>query len=632
MAPTSSELQILITAKDDASKTLSTVGASADKMAQSHTKAAHATEGLSSVTRELTSSLGAANPEMGKMASIAQEVIGSSGSGLLGMAGAVALVGGAVLELGMSGGRLITELTQLSNVTGLSIERADFWSNALANVGAEAGALTSASRLLGNGIETINDALTAGNPLTTKSAALFDALGGSVRDANGQLLSGGQAIEQIVPQLAKMSDANERARVGQEVFGRSWATIAPLVANYTKAAEAAQRQTDDLADALGTNVADAMVEYNTRMNDLKDSMEILELKALPPVLTLLDRLVTVLDRIASIGDIDIKFNIKGIGGGNFGKVGDVLSLSAAFLDPLNILGFRGGGGGTAGAPGFFGGQNVPGGGLNSPPTSGPGSTASSAAAAYNAELEAKKLLEKQTNEYLQSIRDSADASRAAAKYQVEYNAALESFNKEQGRAVQTFLSLSGITSAASALFGATSREQADLRLKQAQTGLTTARFGSKAVHFGPGEGPGVTAKVEQQLKTIEAENNLLEARRVAANSLLITEQQRATEGEKLVRLTADQSNLIKDRLNPGIADLIPQLRTAATEYESMGTKIRSGSDAANAALLDFSRTLSEWKPPGFKAPTAPSSSSSQDFIPLSQLFTGSAWNALAGAR
>lgn len=615
----SSELQILITAKDSASKTLSTVSASADKLGASNNAASRATAGLTSVTGELTGSLRAANPEMGRMASAAQSVIGSASTGFMGIAAAGAIAIGTIFELGMAGGRLITELTQLSNITGLSIQRTDFWSNALANVGAEASALTTTSRLLGNGIETINDALAEGNPLSTKSAALFDALGGSVRDANGQLLSGGQALDQIIPQLAKLTDANERARIGNEIFGRSWASIAPLVANYTKAAEAAERQSDDLAKVLGTDVSEAMVEYNTRMNDLKDSMEILQLKALPPVLTLLDRLVTVLTTISNIGAIDIKFNVLGLNTGSLGSAGDALKLAAKaspFGGLFTLFNIFGGGGKarTGDAGDFFGGQNVPATGLNTAPPMGPGS----AAAMYNAELEAKKALEKQTNDYLAAVRESA-------KGQLAYNEALETFNKEQGKAVQTFLSLSGISSAASALFGATSREQADLRLKQAQEGITKARFGDRAVHFGPGEGPGTAAKVDKQLKTIDAENNLLQARQVAANSLLITEQQRAVEGEKLITLTANQSDLIRDKLNPSITDLIPQLRSAASEYESMGTKIRNGSDVANAALLGFARQLSEFTFPERKE-------SNRSASPPVVQFGGPAWAPFEGAR
>lgn len=634
------ELRILITGKDDASKALNSVSASADKLGESHKSASKATEGLSSVTNELTGALRTVSPEMGNLASELQKVVGTASSGgLLGVAAAGALAGGALIALGMKGGQLLTELVQLSAVTGLNIERTDFWAKALSDVGGDAGSLAQVSRLLGNEIVTIDEALEKSTPLTAKSGAAFDLLGGSVRDSNNALLSGGAAMEVIIPKLAAIKDGNERARLGNEVFGRSWAAVAALVANYETVSASAERQTARFAKALGTDAEGAMVAYNTKMTDIKTTMEILELKAFPPVLALLDRMVTLLDRIASIGEIDLSINLHVAGLQEKGTTGDVASFFGkvgTFLGnpmALHDLFFGAPPAGTIGNPAgsAIGASNSA---LNSAPIYGPANeqgikdfakASASASAAYNAELEAKKQLEKETNDYLAYVRANAEATDQAAKHQLAYNEALESFNKEQGKAVQTFLQLSGINSAASALFGSTSREQADLRVRQAQAGLTTARFGDKSVHFGPGEGPGVAAKVDKQLKTIEAENTLLEARRVAANSLLITEQQRAVEGEKLVTLTANQSALIKDKLNPSITDLFPQLRTAASEYETMGSKISSGTETANTALLGFARALSEFKLPAFKAP--PDNGPLQ--IPIVR-FGGPAWDLFLG--
>jgi hypothetical protein len=193
--------------------------------------------------------------------------------------------------------------------------------------------------------------------------------------------------------------------------------------------------------------------------------------------------------------------------------------------------------------------------------------------------------------------------------------ALEKWQEAMGKVFQDFINMTGIANATSALFGRPTREQADLQLFQAQQNLTKARFGDKAVHFGPGEGPGTLAKTERQLKTLDAEHDLLQKRITAANALLITEGQLNTEAEKLRDLMEKQSTLIRDKLNPGINDLYPEIRTAYDGFTNLNS-ILNGPKSVVAALTNFARQLSEFKLPELKNPDTGS------VVPFSNAFQG----------
>lgn len=224
-----------------------------------------------------------------------------------------------------------------------------------------------------------------------------------------------------------------------------------------------------------------------------------------------------------------------------------------------------------------------------------------------------------------AAEEALKAAQAALRAQERYNEAVgkfndevKAFNEQLGAVVRSFLSFSAIKSAVSALFGSPTREQADLALLTDEEKLRKLRFGDKSVHFGAGEGPGTGAKNEKQLSLLEQQHKVEQDRITAANNLLITEQQQETEAGKLRDLMAAQSTLIREKLNPSITDLIPQLKTAQSEYETLGTKIATGTDVANAALLGFARNLTDFKwptYPTFKDPNAP----------LIVKFSGPAW-------
>ncbi len=572
------------------------------------------------VLNEMTGTLRTVNPEMGELASTAGKLIGSGGEGLLGVAGAGVAAVGSFVALGMAGGDLLNTLNQLSAVTGLSIERADFWSKAMEDAGGSAETLSRSSIMLQRTIESINTAMEKGTDLDTKQTNVVKLLGGTIKDANGELMSSGQAVEQLLPALASITDVNERARLGVEAFGRSWGTIAPLVANYTEVTEAAARQSERLAQAMGVDASDAAIQYNIKMGDLKTSMEVLEVTTLPAVISVLDKVSNALQHIVDFGVITVKivsdvsgFKLPGglsfgdLAKGAFGAVipeasGPMAALSWLFsgpggashpsqqpigtnfwnMDPLSQHLANGGGVGANTPPGAPGAQY------------GPGYGSDFVASMRRAEEELTKA-KKQEEE---------DAKRAAAEAKRSAEA-MEKFNDAMGKATQGLLNLDAVRSAVQSLFGKPTREQADLQVKVDEQKAFEAKYGPTAVHFGPGQGVGTGADAEKRLAQLDAQHKVEQDRITAANALLITEGQQAQKAEELRDLTRDQSTLIRDKLNPSITDLYPEINTARSAFVSLADFVNGG---MGTALLGFAKKLSDFEVPTLA--TSPGSTSS----------------------
>lgn len=192
---------------------------------------------------------------------------------------------------------------------------------------------------------------------------------------------------------------------------------------------------------------------------------------------------------------------------------------------------------------------------------------------------------------------------------------LKKFLESMGQAVQDFLQFSGVNSAVSALFGKTSQEQANLRLAKLTEEDRRARFGEKSVHFGPGEGPGVNdpAKKQAQLDLIDKNNELQQAR-IEAAKFHITEGQRAEASAELLRVTQAQTILIRDRLNPSIYDLVPEIRGAQTQFITMKDLIDSGGSAVGTALLSLAQRINDYKLPTLTGKNGASTPGDQAFL------------------
>lgn len=228
---------------------------------------------------------------------------------------------------------------------------------------------------------------------------------------------------------------------------------------------------------------------------------------------------------------------------------------------------------------------------------------------------------------IQAAKDKAEADRLARQQGrtqfpdlvpplKDNTEALKSLREALGQTFQGLINLDNISKAVSALFGKPTREQADLELFRAEQAVNKARFGDKSVSFGPGIGRGTLEKTEQRLKTAEAEHTLLKARITAANSLLITEGQLATEAGKLRDLTEVQSSLIRDKLNPSVADLYPAVHTAYEGFTTLNT-ILHGPQSVVAGLQSFARELAEFKLPSVKDPNNPTQA-----LPFNSAFQG----------
>ena len=114
-----------------------------------------------------------------------------------------------------------------------------------------------------------------------KQAAAFQALGVAVTDSDGQLRDNWETFKDVINALGEVENATERDALSNDIFGKSYAELKPLIDAGTDALQ-------DMMDAAVENghvldesqiqklgeVDDAYQEYQTKLDDVKKKLAV----------------------------------------------------------------------------------------------------------------------------------------------------------------------------------------------------------------------------------------------------------------------------------------------------------------------------------------------------------------------
>ncbi len=140
--------------------------------------------------------------------------------------GAAAMAGGAALvAFGAKAVGAFTDTAKsaidMGAATGLAVEDASRWIAVGDDMGVSAEQLTSAFGKVGKSLDT----------------GKWDEYGIATRDAAGEARSTNDILLDTFDMLAKVGNETERTRIGNELFGKGYANLAPLIGKSRKGKE-----------------------------------------------------------------------------------------------------------------------------------------------------------------------------------------------------------------------------------------------------------------------------------------------------------------------------------------------------------------------------------------------------------
>lgn len=197
-------------------------------------------------------------------------------------AGALA---GSLLANAYNSAKKADDLATLSAQTGIAVE--------------ELQKMQYASNLVDVSVSDMTGSVKKLTMQMGKGADVFDKLGVSIYDSNGEMRNATDVWYESLDALSKISNETERDTISMELFGKSASSLTGIIDDGGQAMKAYGQEAEDLGLVLSGDAVNSAVEFNNQMDLMKErvSMAFFEMGAsladtLVPALTTLVEKVT----------------------------------------------------------------------------------------------------------------------------------------------------------------------------------------------------------------------------------------------------------------------------------------------------------------------------------------------------
>lgn len=236
-----------------------------------------------------------------------------------------AIVGGATAATGALMGvatktaATTDRIDKLSQKIGISRQGFQEWEFILSQSGTDIEKLQM-------GMKTLVSQVDQADKGVGKGADNFARLGISVRDATGNLKDQETLFNEVVVALQNMEDGTEKARLANELLGRSGSELMPLLNGAAGSIDEMKQQAHDLGLVIGDDAVDAGVQFTDTMDQLKRSFSAMSTGIGASVFPIVQQFAEFI--------IDNMPMIQEVLGGVMNSLGDAVSAVLPFLMDL----------------------------------------------------------------------------------------------------------------------------------------------------------------------------------------------------------------------------------------------------------------------------------------------------------
>ena len=157
------------------------------------------------------------------------------------------------------------QLLDLSEITGLSTDALQEWRNVARIAGVETDAISNAVSGLSRRIRNLAD----------DSGSAYEAaerLGINFKDSEGNIRDTDEVMAEAIQRLSQMEGGLERAGLANDLFGRRWEQIAPILGMTSSEIENARQQAHDLGMVMDGNALEAANRFRLQMSELREQI------------------------------------------------------------------------------------------------------------------------------------------------------------------------------------------------------------------------------------------------------------------------------------------------------------------------------------------------------------------------
>lgn len=195
---------------------------------------------------------------------------------------------------------------------------------------------------LGVGMRKLAQNMAAAAGGSKDAMAIFEAIGVSVKDANGRLRGTDAVLLDIASRFAVYADGAGKAALAQELFGRTGSEMIPLLNKGAAGIRDLQNEANKLGAVYGSDLAKSASDFNDNLKKLELAAEGAKVKLLEQLLPTLNATAEAFLKNAQNGSVFASI-LKTIGQGVSQRLGmddvsQLEKLSKAQSDQLTLMG------------------------------------------------------------------------------------------------------------------------------------------------------------------------------------------------------------------------------------------------------------------------------------------------------
>lgn len=219
----------------------------------------------------------------------------TAGKWALGIAGGVTAAGTALFAMANETAMAADAIDKLSERTGINREELQRWKYAAGQSGADIGKLEV-------GMKTLSDQMDAASQGSEKNISTFEKLGISIEDLKTK--SQQDIFGSVMQALADMPQGAERNALGNDVLGKSYTELLPLLNAGSAGMSDLMKRADELGIVMSEEAVKANVVFGDSLADVKQSTGAIVAQLTTSVLPIMQLILTwVLAHIPEIKDV-----------------------------------------------------------------------------------------------------------------------------------------------------------------------------------------------------------------------------------------------------------------------------------------------------------------------------------------
>lgn len=187
-------------------------------------------------------------------------------SAIKSIAGAASNAAKAIWNLGVESGKWADELITLSAQTGVDVETLQEWGYAARFIDTEVGTMTK-------GMTKLTKAYAKGASSKKKIVKLAKGVTVSLKDENGQIKSQSQFFLDTIDALHGMTNEAKRNKAAQEIFGKSYTDLLPLINSGTQAIREYSAEARDMGVIISGENVGALGGFDDQMQRLSATFD-----------------------------------------------------------------------------------------------------------------------------------------------------------------------------------------------------------------------------------------------------------------------------------------------------------------------------------------------------------------------